>query len=502
MNKALSRVPRLSCKSLAVLFVFFLGMQGFYNNDLWFLIATGREILENGIPFENPFALHDGMRIVVQQWLLASELFMVSDLFGMQGLAVQTGLLSCVFYALLSRATRLLASKEGGWALDALSFSIACAAIVIWFTVRPSMVSAIILLVELLALERYKRGGRPGILAVLPLCSLLHVNVHASFWWLGPVLAVLYLVSPPRNAGSVFLRYAYRKPPVLVAALCMLLTSVANPYGLQGALYLAYSFGPASDMPIIELQPTELLSPAGILVLLLAVLGVALALRRGRGRIDLQALILFAGTLVLAFANRRNGWLFLVAAALFAAPLLAGSCADLPRLGKGRNADALARKAHAAMPVAVFAACALCATMSVALLFDGERWEVDDSPSTPLAAVDALNDRIASGGRGDASIFNSFNSGGFLEWSGYPVFMDPRPELWSSAVAGCEKDYAVEYAQYLRGEISAEGLLNEYEFDYLITTDDTAMDAWCEEDDACVVLTEGAGYRLWHKTWS
>ena len=72
-------------------------MQGFYNNDLWFLIATGREILENGIPFENPFALHDGMRMVVQQWLLASELYVVKDAFGMQGLAVQTGALSCIF---------------------------------------------------------------------------------------------------------------------------------------------------------------------------------------------------------------------------------------------------------------------------------------------------------------------------------------------------------------------------------------------------------------------
>lgn len=477
-------------------------MQGFYNNDLWFLIATGREILENGIPFENPFALHDGMRMVVQQWLLASELYVVKDAFGMQGLAVQTGALSCIFYALLSHAARLLASKEGGWAVDALSFSIACAAIVVWFTVRPSMVSAIILLVELLALEQYKRGGRPGILVVLPLCSLLHVNVHASFWWLGPVLALLYLASPPRCAGSVFLRYGYPKLPILVAALCMFLTSVANPYGLQGALYLAYSFGPASDMPIIELQPTELLSLSGTLVLLLAALGVALALLRGRGRIDLQALVLFAGTLVLAFANRRNGWLFLVAAALFVSPLLAGSCTDLPRFGKGGNVHALARRAQAAMPAAMFSACALCMTMSVALLSDSKRWEIDDAPSTPLVAVDALNERIAPERRGDVSIFNSFNDGGFLEWFRYPVFMDPRPELWSSTVTGCEKDYAAEYAQYLRSEVSPEELVCEYKFDYLITKDDTAMDAWCQEDDACVVLAEGEGYRLWNRPWS
>lgn len=473
-------------------------MQSFYSNDLWFLIATGREILENGIPFENPFALHDGMRIVVQQWLLALELYFVSDTFGIQGLAVQTGVLGCVFYALLSCSTRLFASEEGR-ATGALSFSVALAAVTIWFTVRPSMVSAIILLVELLVLEHYKRGGRLRILAVLPLCSLLHVNVHASFWWLGPVLALLYLVSPPRKAGSAFRRYEYRKPPVLIAALCMFLTSFANPYGLRGVLYLAYSFGPASDMPIIELQPIDLLSQAGIVVFFLAVLGVVLAIRRGRGRIDLQTSILFAGTLILACAHRRNGWLFIVAAALFISPLLVSPCVDYSRFGKGRKADALARRAHAAIPVAVFAACALCVVTSIVLLSDSEQWEVKDSPSTPVVAIDALNDRIAPEHREDASIFGSFDDGGYLEWFGYPVFMDPRPELWSSAVTGCEKDYAVEYARYLRGEMSAEEMLNEYEFDYLITKDDTAMDAWCQEYDACVVLAEGDEYRLWER---
>ncbi|MRX81655.1 hypothetical protein [Eggerthella guodeyinii] len=498
MKESLSQVRRLPLKCLGMLVIFFLGMQSFYSNDLWFLLATGREIIDNGIPYENPFALHDGMRIVVQQWLLASELYVVSDAFGMQGLAVQTSVLGCIFYALLSRGVRLFASEKG-WAADALSFSVALAAITIWFTVRPSMVSAIILLVELLVLERYKRGGRSRILAVLPLCSLLHVNIHASFWWLGPVLALLYLASPPRKTVGVFRRYEYRKPLILIAALCMLLTSFANPYGLQGALYLAYSFGPASDMPIIELQPIDLLSQAGVIVVFLAVLGVVLAIRRGRGRVDLQASILFAGTLILAFANRRNGWLFIVAAALFISPLLVSPCADFSRFGKGRKADALARKAYAAMPVAVSAACALCVVTSVVPLFDGEQWEVDDSPSTPVVAIDTLNDRIAPERREDVSIFCSFNDGGYLEWFGYPVFMDPRPELWSSSVTGCEKDYAAEYARYLRGEVSAEEILNEYEFDYLITKDDTAMDAWCQGYDACVVLAEGDEYRLWER---
>ena len=86
MKKSLSQVRRLPLKCLGMLVIFSLGMQSFYSNDLWFLLATGREIIDNGIPYENPFALHDGMRIVVQQWLLASELYVVSDALACRGL--------------------------------------------------------------------------------------------------------------------------------------------------------------------------------------------------------------------------------------------------------------------------------------------------------------------------------------------------------------------------------------------------------------------------------
>lgn len=51
----------------------------FFDNDGYFLIATGKEIVENGIPQFNPFFLEEGYRIVVQQWLWDSVHSWIQD---------------------------------------------------------------------------------------------------------------------------------------------------------------------------------------------------------------------------------------------------------------------------------------------------------------------------------------------------------------------------------------------------------------------------------------
>ena len=39
------------------------------NNDFWFLINTGKEILKNGFINVEPFTIHSGFAFVPQQWL-------------------------------------------------------------------------------------------------------------------------------------------------------------------------------------------------------------------------------------------------------------------------------------------------------------------------------------------------------------------------------------------------------------------------------------------------
>ena len=52
-----------------LLFSPLIGFEWSLNNDLWFLLASGKYVLERGIPHIEPLTLHEGLSFVVQQWL-------------------------------------------------------------------------------------------------------------------------------------------------------------------------------------------------------------------------------------------------------------------------------------------------------------------------------------------------------------------------------------------------------------------------------------------------
>ena len=40
-----------------------------YDNDIWFILASGREIVQNGFPYTNPWSVYSDLSIVIHQWL-------------------------------------------------------------------------------------------------------------------------------------------------------------------------------------------------------------------------------------------------------------------------------------------------------------------------------------------------------------------------------------------------------------------------------------------------
>ena len=54
-------------------------MYDIYDNDMYFLIATGREIRTNGIPYTNIWSIDKSDGFIAQQWLYTVILSIVTD---------------------------------------------------------------------------------------------------------------------------------------------------------------------------------------------------------------------------------------------------------------------------------------------------------------------------------------------------------------------------------------------------------------------------------------
>lgn len=136
------------------------------NTDSYYMIATGKYIIEHGIPETNPFLVMDGMDIAIQNWLYCVLHYYCSRDIGLIG----AQLLSVVQYILFSYICFRLLHALGHTDMESGAFtclSDICMAHVMK-SARPALLTFIWLLLIIYGLEQYRNNDSKMILAVLP----------------------------------------------------------------------------------------------------------------------------------------------------------------------------------------------------------------------------------------------------------------------------------------------------------------------------------------------
>ena len=201
------------------------------DNDIWFILNNGRYVLANGIPHIDPFSLHEGFSYVMQQWLSATIYWSVYSRFGVIGLNILLLTLFGLFIFLFYKLCMLVSEK-----FFFVSFSITLLAsgfMFPFFTHRPSAFTSVLLLIELFALEKYVRENEIKWLFMLPLISVLIINLQAAMWPMIFIFGAPYVIDSFELKTKALKTQGYPTVPLLVSALTVLLSGFINPYGIK-----------------------------------------------------------------------------------------------------------------------------------------------------------------------------------------------------------------------------------------------------------------------------
>lgn len=525
---------------------------GFADNDIWFILATGREIFENGIPYQNPFAMHDGMGIVVQQWVPCLIAYGIYSLGGFVALGLWVGVLSALVVLSLYRLGRLLKGDRFGGELILLAIAVAVPALLGYLSMRPHAYTMLAFCWLLFFLEKYRRTGKVGWLVGCVALVAVHMNFQMALAPFDLVIIACYcipdLLAPLHKRGRVqrvqLADASYKRLPLLICLVASVAALLANPYGLDGALYLVSSYGSASyNSYITEMRA---LSPwskglGGMAAVVMLVLAAMATGKRGLRSIDLPLTLLAFGVGFAGFAHSRNGWLI----AFFALPLVVSAMhgwsldfAKLPlrtrrKRGKqGAGVGEAAAAGQAPVPMAqpdgslplspedaerklrkrrnVVWGCTAAICLGAAIGTGVLLWQTvpewrdyeKESNMTPSGLLDYLEKQGVD--PQDVRLYNPFNIGGYLEWRGYKVFMDPRPELWAPGISGQDEDYYHEYTDMLLNEDWTDrdyaNFLAKYDFQYLIVENGSKLARYLKDFRTDYVSLLGTGdYTLWGK---
>jgi hypothetical protein len=395
--------------------------------DTFWHIVTGQWILQHAqVPTVDFYSYTEtGKPWISTEWLAEVAFAAAFKLGGWRAVVILTGI-SCA-------ATIGLVSF---YLLQHLRFSIAIGltaltdgAINGHFIARPVVFSYVLLaawMIKLLDAYDDEKFDLPSPFVLAPL-MVLWANIHGSFTF---GLALFYIFAGFCLYHGIVKRDYVKCRRLIIVGFVVSLSALITPYGIAPVFMTTKLAGMTTIRQIVEWLPPDFqklpLLLAYLIALLLAITGLGIKLRGPR-------LIAFALIAFVGFRYVRGLFMFFTLVPIILARP-AAACADYlapqPSRTKTSEGDKVLDPVLNFLQNRSMAILASCGVLAIAITASCW-WREDIVPTKsimPKAAIDAVRAANISG-----NVFNSYNLGGYLIWSGIPTFVDGRAELFGDA---------------------------------------------------------------------
>lgn len=287
-----------------------------FDNDIWFLINTGRYIINNGFPIIDPFTIHEGLNLVIQQWLPDILFYLVYNFWGKVGLYIITNLVNIYIIYITYKLLMLVTDQKRN--LSVLFTCIITTLIAFSFIVaRPQIFSISLLITELYLLEKFEKTKDKKVLLWLPILSILMINCHASMWLLLFCFLVPFIFNSFSFKLDKLIFNGGNKKDLIIIGIIMLLCGFINPYGISAMTYVITSWGvPVIDQFINEMMVPDIHTIRGIgsfIVIFSIYIVYMFVLRK---EFSIKYFLLLLGTTYLALSSYR-GIVFLIITSIY-----------------------------------------------------------------------------------------------------------------------------------------------------------------------------------------
>lgn len=455
------------------------------DNDIWFLLAHGRYVINHGIPTIEPFTIHEGFKFVMQQWLSAVIFFSTYSKFGELGIkmliAITYVLSMIVFYKLC------LKLANSNFFKAAIITYIYIALICLFMTSRPFIFTNLIIISEIYVLESYFIDQKKKQLAILPILSLILINIQASIWPMLFVVMLPFAIDSFKFQLGPIKGYGVEKKPLIISAISMLIVGFINPYGIDSMLYIKNSYGVSEINNMVqEMGPTTVNSPLGLLIILFSVSITFYYIFNKSKKWALRYALLAIGTSYLSFLTIR-AFFFFICCAIYPLSLFIGEI-SIPKYDKQHpRRTMIIRKILISLIILI---------TSLALV----RYNFYSRNNVPEIDLldEALQVVIADNDNGEVALYTGYNDGGFAEYNGIATYIDPRAEVFLKS-NNLKEDVFFEYYELQNGRIFYKEFLDKYNFTHVIVSNNDILYTYLPYNNEFSLILSNSKYKLFKK---
>lgn len=286
------------------------------DNDTWFILNYGRYIINHGFPTIDPFTIHEGLNLVIQQWSTDIIFYTAYEHLGKIGLYLIVNLVNIYIIFITYKLLMLVTDNKRN--LSVILTIIIVSLFDLWFlTSRPQIFSSSILITELYVLEKYTKTKSNKILYLLPILSLLMINFHASMWLILFCFWLPFFINTFKFRIGKLTSEGLKKKDLIISFIFMIIVGFINPYGLKSMTYLFTSYNiPYIYNFVCEMKTPSINSILGIFIYLCIFSIYIIYILLLKKQIKIYHFLLLIGTTFLAVSQNR-GILFFIIASIY-----------------------------------------------------------------------------------------------------------------------------------------------------------------------------------------
>ncbi|MBR3722756.1 MAG: hypothetical protein IKN12_08310 [Selenomonadaceae bacterium] len=487
-------------------FMGLLFMRWLFDNDLWFILGSGRFVLENGFPYTEPFTMHENINFVLEQWLTDVIYWVIYSNFGAEVFLTFVFFIGFCMLFVYEKICRYL--TNGNIAVSKVATLVVGVFVVPNFLLtRPQILSTLVFLGEIFVLLKYAKTNDKKYLIAIPVFSLLTVNLHCAVW---PLIFILmlpffaaFLARRYTKIDSGYLGEEFDVKPLIFAATVSFFIAFINPYGIKAMLFLFTSYDPGIHAWISEIKPPTFEKNFRFFFIILFFGFFTLA----KKKIPLYLILLFLGLGLLGLMSVRNiFWFYMVGTLIFPFALkdyrfklfqtewgfykilpfilfyffifyrffsmetlnpmpiiymvyFACLFISLAFLALFYKADDRIKKAKGFLIVI------LPSLIFIHLSFQSMYSASDYKYERFKDTVDLL---LAENDIKDIRLFTGFNTGSYPEFRGIKCYIDGRPEIFAPKNSGLACNIIGEYFDVTGGVINYKDFIEKYDFTHLL----------------------------------
>lgn len=443
------------------------------DNDIWFILNSGRYVLNKGIPVIEPFTIHHNLSFVMQQWLSAVIYYIIWSKLTKYGLFIFINMIGIIFMFLYYKLLNIVSQNKK------LNIIFTCIVFILirnFITTRPQIFTFIILILELICLEKYIKEQKSEYLYYLPILSFFEINLHSSMWFMQFAFLLPYLIN------GIFIHFMkkcdgkrYRIKPIIYTMIVMFIVGFINPYGYKAITYIFNSYGIYQINNYVGEMKRIDYDYKCFKIIFLMICFLIIILNYKKNKIDLRYLLLLFGTLLLAYMNYKGIVYFYLIYFIVLINLLKGFKFNFKfrinqTLCKFLKSVFIGVKIALPIMLIITLCYAICVSL-INLKYDNYLKDTADFIIKDAADINKVK------------LYVGYNDGGYMEYRGIKSYIDPRAEVFLKKNNKKEDIFIELYNLDNDDNFNFEEFLNKYDFNYLLVDNGEKFDKYLKNNE-------------------